>query len=387
MQNLDIHKIGGSVLQNPQETKKIFNQLVYTPQRHIIIISAIYGVTNLLEQYTEQIADIDASIKKVRNIHNYWILTLVKDQEKSENALLKIEKELATLKLNISSYHRTPNPYLKAKILSSGERLAAIIIHGILSQTKKCDLQYPENIGLSTNDNPLNAEFIAINENKLQQVLTRHKIVIVPGFYGTNKQGENCLVGRGGSDYTAAYLASHLNAQRLIFWKDTVGVLSADPKYIKNAKSIANLNINALGLMERIGAAIIHPKVTEQIRDTGIEICFFNPLIKTNPVTTIDDSKRITESPIIITRGDKSIKNNFSDTEIIILSRNMANAYMVFSRWKYANPGSQIISYSNYHLQIKVPEGLMVEAANFFHNSFYPDPPLNEVKKPQTAIS
>jgi len=67
------------------------------------------------------------------------------------------------------------------------------------------------------------------------------KVYVVPGFYGVSREGKVTLLGRGGSDYSAAALARCLDAESLDVWKDVEGFMSADPKLVDNPVLIKGL--------------------------------------------------------------------------------------------------------------------------------------------------
>jgi bifunctional aspartokinase / homoserine dehydrogenase 1 len=64
----------------------------------------------------------------------------------------------------------------------------------------------------------------------------------MPGFIAANKDGITTTLGRGGSDYSAAIVASALNAEALEIWTDVSGVMTADPRLVPNCKVIPRMS-------------------------------------------------------------------------------------------------------------------------------------------------
>ena len=85
-------------------------------------------------------------------------------------------------------------------------------------------------------------------------------VAIVPGFIATDlANGDATNLGRGGSDYTAAILASTLKASALEIWTDVDGFMTADPKVINDAYVIEHLSyVEAMELCN-FGAKVIYP--------------------------------------------------------------------------------------------------------------------------------
>lgn len=84
-------------------------------------------------------------------------------------------------------------------------------------------------------------------------------IPVVCGFIGKDRSGRVTTLGRGGSDITATLLGNCLRAEEVILVKNTVGVLSADPKYVPDAKPLDKITIEEMFSLAQGGAKIIHP--------------------------------------------------------------------------------------------------------------------------------
>ena len=80
------------------------------------------------------------------------------------------------------------------------------------------------------------------SKQSVAQALAGDGVVVVPGFYGVDRDGKATLFGRGGSDYSAASIACCIAAESLDVWKDVDGFLSADPGTVTTPRSIAQLN-------------------------------------------------------------------------------------------------------------------------------------------------
>ena len=87
----------------------------------------------------------------------------------------------------------------------------------------------PREIGLLALGTVLDSEPVGVDRERLKSLLTEFPVLLVPGFFGYDEKKRLHLLGRGGSDLTAAFLASAVNATRCRLIKDVDGVYESDP--------------------------------------------------------------------------------------------------------------------------------------------------------------
>jgi aspartate kinase len=139
-------------------------------------------------------------------------------------------------------------------ILAMGERTSARIFSAALKANGvKCryfdpaDPDWP----IITSDVPMNADpILEICEEKICKhvlpLLNEGVVVVVPGFVGKTLDGKITTMGRGGSDITAFVLARALKAKQVILVTDVDGIMTADPKLVKSARKIHQIDVNSL---------------------------------------------------------------------------------------------------------------------------------------------
>ena len=98
------------------------------------------------------------------------------------------------------------------------------------------------------------------------------RIYLSQGFIARNKGGDTVLLGRGGSDTSAAYFAGKLKARRLEIWTDVPGFFSADPKVVPGARLIRNLQYQEAQEISSAGGGILHPRSITPVRSAGIPL-------------------------------------------------------------------------------------------------------------------
>jgi len=139
-------------------------------------------------------------------------------------------------------------------ILAMGERTSARIFSAALKANGlRCRCFDPSDPDwpIITNDESMNADpILDICEELICKhvlpLLNEGVVVVVPGFVGKTLNGKITTMGRGGSDITAFILARSLKARQVILVTDVDGIMTADPKLVKSAKKLPQINVNSL---------------------------------------------------------------------------------------------------------------------------------------------
>ena len=117
-----------------------------------------------------------------------------------------------------------------AKLLGTGEeQSAALLTLAVRRAGIPCTMLEAETLDLIVQGERLDADPYALNRGALERALGRAPVAIVPGFIGRHEQGGPAVMGRGGSDLTAVFLAEQLQAQRCRLVKDVDGIYEHDP--------------------------------------------------------------------------------------------------------------------------------------------------------------
>jgi diaminopimelate decarboxylase/aspartate kinase len=97
-------------------------------------------------------------------------------------------------------------------------------------------------------------------------------IVLTQGFIARNAWGETVLLGRGGSDTSAAYFAARLEARRLEIWTDVPGMFTADPRVVPSARLLLALHYDEAQELASAGSSVLHPRSLSPLRASGIPL-------------------------------------------------------------------------------------------------------------------
>ncbi len=111
----------------------------------------------------------------------------------------------------------------------------------------------------------------APNPNFSNQLLhTGKQAIITQGFIAANADGDTVLLGRGGSDTSAALLAAILNATVCEIWTDVPGIYTANPHQLPHARLLKQLNYDEAQEIASMGAKVLHPNCLPPVRRAGI---------------------------------------------------------------------------------------------------------------------
>ncbi|TCL61798.1 aspartate kinase [Hydrogenispora ethanolica] len=117
--------------------------------------------------------------------------------------------------------------------------------------------------GIYTDHHFGNARIMEIKPDNLRRCLEGGRVAVVAGFQGITPDGEVTTLGRGGSDTTGAALGVALNAEVVEIYTDVDGVMTADPRLVPQAKSLAVMTYNEVCEMAHLGAKVVHPRAVE----------------------------------------------------------------------------------------------------------------------------
>ena len=109
---------------------------------------------------------------------------------------------------------------------------------------------------------------IALRERFAQQP----RLLITQGFIARNQDGGTSILGRGGSDTSAAYFGALLDARRVEIWTDVPGMFSANPRQVPDARLLTRLDYEEAQEIATTGAKVLHPRCIHPCRDADVPI-------------------------------------------------------------------------------------------------------------------
>lgn len=145
------------------------------------------------------------------------------------------------------------------RVLATGEALSAALLASALAAVGvPAESVGPEDAVLVA-DGPFgSASLRELRPGRVERLLAHGVVPVVPGFQGIRADGELVTLGRGGSDVTAVFLASELNARECHLVKDVDGIYDRDPAVVADALRFDHLSFDGLVQLAEGGARVVH---------------------------------------------------------------------------------------------------------------------------------
>ncbi len=282
-------KFGGSSVANAANINKVISIVLESQKESdnlIVVVSAFGGITNELIKLTTLASKENDEYKILFNNlcerHNQVIKELIEIEDINQvmQEVNKKYNELGKILKNIIA--KELSPATLDAIVSFGEQLSAYIIsEAIKSRGIPCGFVDARSI-IKTDDNFGEANVDIENSYKLiaKSVKNKGRLFVMGGFIASTHEGATTTLGRGGSDYTASLVGAALNASAVEIWTDVDGLMTADPRKIKNAVTIPEISYEEAEKMALLGAKVIHPKTMKPAQLKNIPIYIkntFNP--------------------------------------------------------------------------------------------------------------
>lgn len=277
------------------------------------VFSAMGGVTNQLLKAgdlasVEDITYFDL-VKEIENRHFTVVRALidVKAQSKVFANIRTIINELEDLLKGVSLIREISNR-TSDLIVSFGERLSTTLIYEIL-HAQGVDCQFLDARKVIRTDGNFNMAAVnfEVTNAQIQHYFSKTKsLQLITGFIGSTKKGETTTLGRGGSDYTGSIFGAALNAEEIEIWTDVDGMMTADPRKVKNAFTIPTITYSEAMELTHFGAKVIYPPSLQPAFAKNIPIRVLNTF-NTDFIGTVVN--RAAEPSEYIITGISSIDN------------------------------------------------------------------------------
>lgn len=263
-----------------------------------LVLSAPQGVTNLLVELTD-LAFLGSDYQPLLQQWKQRLAQLIaeaslrvsSEQLKAVQQLADAQEQQLTERLQgISLLSYCPD-HIKAQILGMGEQFSVCLMTALF-KSRQVDVVLLDSVALvKSQGDYLNAVAdIPASEQSFAAALAKQsaQVYVMAGFVSSNAQGELCLLGRNGSDYSAAIVAAAVKASVCEIWTDVDGVYSADPRQVKQAKLIEHLSYDEAMELSYFGAKVLHPKTIGPLARFQIPCYIKNTLNPSAPGTCID---------------------------------------------------------------------------------------------------
>ena len=307
-------------------------------KRVLIVVSALSGVTNLLTRHAQGVKrqERDEILHELDLKHQDLLSSL------SLAPSFTFTRHWNSLLHLLDSNRSALNPADQALLLAHGELLSSSIGREVLAaeqleavwQDARSLLEITAEAGMDV----LAARCSDDKDPALEQRLAAEgSLHITQGFIASGPGGETCLLGRGGSDTSAAYLAARLEAESLEIWTDVPGIFSADPRVVPESRLLNRLSYSEAQELASMGAKVLHPPSIQPARRHQIPVFIKDTNRPAEPGTRIGART---------VREEAQVKGVVSRSNITLISMEnpamwrqagfLADAFAVFKRHGYS---------------------------------------------------
>lgn len=351
---LTVLKFGGTSVKDAETINKVYEIVSNNIGKQAIVVSAHAGVTNMLvdicNSKKEAISPIleELFVKHSTIANELGILDKVKEF---------IENELS--EIDVITNYLPLSPQLKDVVMSKGEILSSTIIYTYF-ESKGLKAAYVDaREVMKTNSRFTNAELefdmsCDIISERFTSEFKSNDITVMGGFIASDEEGRPTTLGRGGSDYSAAVVASAMGAIELQIWTDVNGILTSDPRVIEGVKKVRKLSYSEASELSFFGAKVLHPSTIHPAVKKGIPVRVKNTF---NP--TDDGTLVLSERSNI--KMIKAIAFRKEVVTITICSNRMLGAYgfmsKVFQIFENLKIPVDIVTTSEVSISVTVDKG------------------------------
>lgn len=295
-------KFGGTSIVSAVNIRNVANLIKSLSRDHKIIpvFSAISGITDDLIRITNYIKDRNGEAannlaKKIVKTHMDISSQCIKNPKIRKNLINKMSADLKEFEellqgmLLIGEVTPRSSDYL----ISFGERLSINLVAFALNDIGiKAVPLTGKDVGIVTDASfgeakPLMDTTRLHVSHKIEDLSKKKIMPVIGGFAGADQYGNITTFGRGGSDYTATIIASSIKADEVWLMSDVDGLMTTDPKIVKNAKLIKEVSYVEAMEMALFGAKQIHPRALEPLVAKKIPLRIRNTFNLKNPGTIV----------------------------------------------------------------------------------------------------
>ncbi|MBR5646939.1 MAG: aspartate kinase [Treponema sp.] len=270
-----VMKFGGSSVANAERIKHVASIIkAYQEKRPVVVLSAMGDTTDHLLEAADKAVEGTVDVQGVAKLHEDTAKELGINIDTIE-ALLNELKQLLTGISMLKEISKRSRDYL----VSFGERMSVRMMAAYLESQGIASQFYDAwDIGFVSDSNYMSAELLDDVWQTIPSYLNAYKdgvsnsIPIVTGFIAKDKKGNITTLGRGGSDLTATMIGAAMRAEEVQTWKDVDGILTTDPRVVKEAKPVPEVTYEEAQELAMFGSQVLHPRSMLPVRKTGTPV-------------------------------------------------------------------------------------------------------------------
>ncbi len=247
-----------------------------------VVVSACSGITDRIIAVADEVVAskepprIGTLLAAMRERHTRLLDEVAPDHAHEVTAV--IDDRLTRLQNILTAVHtlKELTPRSRDYIISFGERLSAPIVCAALRQRGIASVVLDgAEAGIVTTGDHGDARALPVSEGNIRArvaPLLAGSVPVIMGFMGATEQGVITTLGRSGSDYSAAVVGAGIDADEIWIWTDVDGVMTSDPRIIKEARVLDDISYLEVMELSFFGAKVLHPRSIEPAMQKDIPI-------------------------------------------------------------------------------------------------------------------
>ncbi|MBX9878013.1 MAG: lysine-sensitive aspartokinase 3 [Candidatus Obscuribacterales bacterium] len=339
-----VMKFGGTSVgsaERMQEVVQLVKQAA-TKSCPVVVLSAMSGVTNALIAGAEAAAagNFNDALRQVDLIRAKHV-EAINAISGGADLLSEVEERLSELVVTykgIAAVGELSKRSLDA-VSGMGELLSSAIVARIANGQGLRSQWLDARKFMVTDDsfgraNPVWGELVPATREALVPLLEQGTVVFTQGFIGSTKNGVSTTLGRGGSDYSASIMGVAIDADEIQIWTDVDGMMTADPRVVKDARVISEVSFQEASELAYFGAKVLHPLTIKPAVEKKIPVRILNTFRPNEPGTLIKDTV-VSDDIIRAVSSKKGITAIFISTPKMLMSYGfLAKVFAIFDRYQ-----------------------------------------------------
>lgn len=332
---MNILKFGGTSVGSAERMKALV-KLISSPDRKIVVLSAMSGTTNALVEICNSLyqknSDIaNEQINKLETTYTSEVEKLFETEEyktKGNDLIKNHFNYLRSFTLDMFTVNE------EKAILAQGELLSTALFHFHLQEINIPSALLPalNFMRIDENDEPQ----LPYIEKNLEVELNKYpsiNLFITQGYICRNAFGEIDNLKRGGSDYTASIIGAAIKANEVQIWTDIDGMHNNDPRIVSKTHPIHELSFDEAAELAYFGAKILHPTCILPAQKRNIPVLLKNtmqPEARGTRISNID----ATEGLKAVAAKDGICAINIKSDRMLLAHGFLRAVFEIFERYK-----------------------------------------------------
>jgi aspartate kinase len=382
-QAISILKFGGTSVGSGERIRQVATIVTNTlrdPNEAfpVVVVSAMSGVTDqllriarftCLGEYEE--SGREYTLLRQKHLDAAEVIantpdTLATARDELEAALRELQRDITRLREATEQGSETMLP--TAAVASWGERLSVLLVSAALRAqgveaeavrreiivTSHPDMDTSVPFGIVVGADPIMDQTRTNAHALIDPLLARQSIPVAAGFIGRTVTGHVITLGRNGSDYSASVIGAALDCTGVSIYTDVDGVLSADPRLVKNARLLPQLSYAEAARLSWFGAKVLHPRTLIPLASRNIPVRVRNTFHPQNRGTVVGPVGRQPSGAAAITIRRNLALLTVESTDLFGAPENAGQVFALAARAGAAPVA--ICSSSGHHLSFVVEE-------------------------------